>query len=99
LKRYYKFQCPIIEKKALWRIVAPYLINIKQLSYEDAFSIIREWLDKCDKIKPLDFSVGERIKANLNAATKVGYRPIGFSHLKTQNRELADFISCQMGKK
>lgn len=35
-------------KYALWRIVAPYLINIKKLSYEDALGIIRDWLDKCD---------------------------------------------------
>jgi thioredoxin reductase (NADPH) len=93
-------QIPISDhrKYALWRIVAPYLINIKKLSYEDAFSIIREWLDKCDKIKPLDFSVNNRITTNLDAATKGGYLPIGFSHLKTQNRELADLISYEMKK-
>jgi hypothetical protein len=93
-------QIPITDhrKYALWRIVAPYLINIRKLPYEDAISITIDWLNKCDKIKPLDFSVNNRIKANLNAATKTGYLPISFSQLKTQNRELADLISYEMKK-
>ena len=77
-------------------IVAPYLVNIKKLPYDDAVFIIRAWLNKCDILKPLDFSVDNRIKVNLNAANKKGYLPIGFSRLKTQNKELADFLSCQM---
>jgi hypothetical protein len=81
-------QIPISDhrKYALWRVLAPYLINIKKLSYEDALSVIRVWLDKCDKIKPLDFSVSSRIKANVSTAGRVGYLPISFSHLKAQNR-------------
>ncbi|MGB6532330.1 MAG: hypothetical protein WBF33_29860 [Candidatus Nitrosopolaris sp.] len=50
----------------------------------------------CDKIKPLDFGVNDRINANLSAAARVGYLPIIFNHLKIQNRPLADFISYQM---
>jgi hypothetical protein len=83
-------------KYALWRIVAPYLINARKLPYGDAVSIIRDWLDKCDKLRPLDFSVNDRIKANLSAADRVGYLPIGFSDLKTENRQLAELISCQI---
>jgi hypothetical protein len=82
-------------KYALWRIVTPYLINIRKLSHEDALSIIREWLDKCDKLRPL-VGVSDRIKANLSAAARVGYLPISFSDLEIENRELADFISCQI---
>lgn len=90
-------QIPISDhrKYALWRIVAPYLINVRKLSHEDAFSTIRDWLDKCDKIKPL-VGVYDRIKSNLDAAARIGYFPISFSHLKTENRQLADLISCQM---
>ncbi|MFY9869359.1 MAG: DNA primase noncatalytic subunit PriX [Candidatus Nitrosopolaris sp.] len=91
-------QLPIPDhrKHALWRIVTPYLIKVRKLSYEDAFSIIMDWLDKCDKLKPLDFSVNNRIKSNLSAAGRVGYLPIGFGQLKTENRQLADLISHQM---
>ena len=78
--------------QALWRIVAPYLINVRRLSHEDALSIMREWLNKCDKLRQLDFGVNSRIRPNLNAAARVGYLPISFSDLKTENRELANII-------
>lgn len=86
-------QIPISES----RIVAPYLINIRKLSYDHAASIIREWLDKCDKLKPL-VGVNDRIKPNLNAAVRKGYLPISFSDLKTENGQLADLIACQLCK-
>jgi hypothetical protein len=91
-------QMPIADhrKYALWRILAPYLINIKKLPYEDALSIISVWLRKCAELKPLDFRVNSRIKPNLSAAGRVGYLPISFSHLKTHNRQLADLISYEM---
>jgi Primase X len=38
-------------KFTIWRILAPYLINIRKLSYEDAFDIIRKWLEKCNKLE------------------------------------------------
>lgn len=83
-------------KDALLRIVSPYLINVRKLSYEDALSIVRHWLDKCDKIKHLDFTMNSRIKSSLIAAARVGYLPIGFDQLKTDNRQRADLISYQM---
>jgi hypothetical protein len=55
-----------------------------------------EWLDKCDKLRALDFSVNDRIKPNLIAAARVGYLPISFTDLKTENRQLAEPISCQI---
>jgi hypothetical protein len=81
-------------KYALWRIVAPYLINVRKLSHEDAISVISAWLAKCDKLRPL-VGVYDRIKSNLNVAARIGYLPISFNDLKTENRELADLISCQ----
>ncbi len=87
-------QIPISDhrKYALWRIVAPYLINIRKMSHEDATRIIREWLDKCDKLRPLDSTVNSKIKPNLNAAARKGYPPISFNHLKIENKQLAEFI-------
>jgi len=34
--------------------LAPYLINIKKLSYQESYQIIKEWLDKCNSLKRLD---------------------------------------------
>jgi non-catalytic primase subunit PriX-like protein len=38
---------PDRRKYCIWRILAPYLINIRKLSDERASYIIREWLKKC----------------------------------------------------
>jgi hypothetical protein len=37
-------------KFVVWRILSPYLINVKKLSYAEGFNIINEWLEKCNKI-------------------------------------------------
>jgi hypothetical protein len=84
-------------KNAVWRILAPYLINIKKLSYEEAFYIIKKWLNTCDKIIPLDFSANTKIKDTLRAASRVGYLPMGFKELKTENEELYRRISSRIG--
>ncbi len=79
-------------KNALWRILAPYLINIKNLTYEESYNIIKEWLDKCSSMKPLDFSYSYYIKYNLNSATKVGYLPMKFDGLKAENTKLYNIM-------
>jgi Primase X len=87
-------QTPIDDyrKNAIWRILAPYLINTKDLSYEESFNIIKEWLDKCNSLKSLDFSPSYYIKYNLNSATKVGYFPMKFDDLKVENIKLYNIL-------
>ena len=70
-------------------ILAPYLINIKKLSYEESYQIIREWLDKCDKLKKLDnYSnfVNYRLHSALKAATQKGIGPMSLYKIKTDSR-------------
>jgi hypothetical protein len=62
--------------------LAPYLINIKNLTYHDAFNIIKEWLDRCNSLKALDFSPDYFIKPKLHSAIRVGYFPMKFDDLK-----------------
>jgi len=38
-------------KYCIWRILAPYLINVRKLQDEQATHTIREWLQKCDSVK------------------------------------------------
>jgi Primase X len=78
------FQTPIGEyrKNALRLIIAPYLINIRKLSYEEAFNVAKDWLNLCGSIKRLDFNSERRIRENLNNAQNVGYLPIGFEKLE-----------------
>jgi hypothetical protein len=84
-------------KYAIRRIIAPYLINIRKLAYDDAFNTIKNWLDNCDKERPLDFNANIKIKDTLRAATRVGYLHIGFSDLKSENGELYKQISNRIG--
>jgi len=80
-------------KEAIRRIIAPYLINIKKLTYDDAFNIIKNWLSTCDSVNPLDFNANVKIRYSLKAATRVGYPPMAFSDLKSENGELYRHIS------
>jgi hypothetical protein len=84
-------------KEAIRRIVAPYLINIRKLVYDDAFNVAKDWLNNCDKIRPLDFNANIKIKDALRAASRVGYLPMAFNDLKAENVELYRYISNRLG--
>ena len=49
-------------------ILAPYLINIRNGSADEAYDIIRNWLNKCSQLRSLDFSSNYIIKYNINSA-------------------------------
>jgi hypothetical protein len=80
-------------KFAVWRILAPYFINIKKLSYEEAFDIIRDWLNKCGSSRKLDFKPDYLIKYNLNNAKRIRYLPIGLDKLKEENSDLYQIVN------
>jgi hypothetical protein len=88
-------QTPIEDhrKFAVWRILAPYLINIKKLSYNEAFSIIKDWLNKCGTLRMLDFIPDYLIKYNLNNAKRIGYLPISIDKLNIENKQLYHMIN------
>jgi hypothetical protein len=77
--------------------IAHYLINVKKLSNDEAFNIIKDWLNECDKITLLDFSAYDKIKTTLRAAIRVGYLPLSFDKLKIENKELYHTISKSLG--
>ena len=67
-------------KLVLWKILCPYLIKVRKLSYEESFNILREWLDKCNTLRKLDFNPNHKIKDNLKNVGK--FNPIGIPKLK-----------------
>lgn len=85
-------------KEAIRRIIAPYLVNIRKLAYDDAFNVTKDWVNNCDKIRPLDFNANIRIKDALSAAAHVGFLPMAFSELKSENGELYRDISNRLGR-
>ena len=80
-------------KNTLSLILGPYLINVKKLSYEDAFNIIKDWLNRCNSIKRLDSNFDYRIKYALENSIKNGFLPMKFNTLKEKNRALYDNLN------
>jgi Primase X len=83
-------------KYIVWRILSPYLLNVKKLPKEEAYSVMKEWLDKCDEIEKLSFNSKIKIKDGLRGASK-GYFPISMEKLKEENRQLYDLVLNRMG--
>jgi hypothetical protein len=88
-------QSPIEDhrKYSLWRIVFPYLFNIKKMSDSEVISIARIWLDNCAKLRPLDFNPNYLIIQNVRNSNKNRYLPISFEKLRTENNGLSSIIS------
>jgi Primase X len=94
-------QMPLSEhrKYCIWRILAPYFINVKHLSFGDSYGRICQWLESCSQLRVLDFDPATKINDSLNRAINTGYMPISLDNpfkeprtLKTDNRELYNII-------
>jgi hypothetical protein len=79
-------------KYCIWRILAPYLLNIRKLPEQEAFNVIREWLNHCSELQRLQFSINQRINDGLDGATKKSYLPISLEKLKQENDRLYGFL-------
>jgi Primase X len=87
-------QTPIDDyrKNAVSLILAPYLINIKNVSYEDALNIINSWLSKCAKARQLDQNFDYTARYALKYSAKNGHKPIKYGTLKL-NTALYDLLN------
>ena len=45
-------------KSAISLILAPYFVNVQELSDADSFDRIKEWVLRCNEVKELEPSVG-----------------------------------------
>ena len=68
-------------------ILTPYLINVRKLSYEESYTIIKNWLDRCDKLENLDNyrNFEYRIKYALKNAVNKGIGPMSKEKIKTDS--------------
>ena len=87
---------PDHRKYIIWRILSPYLFNVKKLPKEEAYSLTKEWLDKCNKIEKLSFNSKTKIKDGLKGASK-GFFPISMEKLKEENKQLYDLVLDRLG--
>jgi hypothetical protein len=55
-------------KATISLVLAPYLINVRKCNYSTAYIIIVDWLDKCKRIRSLDFNARSKIDYALKHA-------------------------------
>jgi hypothetical protein len=79
-------------KYIIWRVLSPYLLNVRKLPREETYSVMKDWLDKCDKLERLNFDGKSKIKEGLKGASK-GYYPISLEKLKEENKTLYDIVT------
>jgi len=76
-------------KYCIWRVLVPYLINVRGLSMEEAFNIIRAWLVKCSYVKRLNFPI-QKVDEALNGVGE--YFPIARLKLEDDNKPLFELL-------
>ena len=82
-------------KNATNLILAPYLVNIKKLSYQQSFDILIDWLQKCNSFKKLDFKPDYLVKYALTTAIEKRIPPMKLVTLKDRNLELYNILHKQ----
>ncbi len=85
-------QIPIEDQRkyCLWRIIGPYLLNVKNISEAETAKTMEKWLDLCSNLKRLDFE--PKIKIYSIIKGNKGFKPISYTKLKDENRELYLFL-------
>jgi hypothetical protein len=82
-------------KNATNLILAPYLVNTKNLSYQESFNILIEWLKRCDYIRKLDFNPMYLAKSALNIASQKRIPSMRLETLMDRNLELYNILHKQ----
>jgi hypothetical protein len=54
--------------------------------------MIKDWLNKCDSLRQLDFNPNYIVKYNINSAKRTGYLPISLEKLKIENSRLHSIV-------
>lgn len=85
-------QTPIEDyrKFCLWRILIPYLVNVRSFTYEETFNKLIEWLQKCDKLNKITFNQNMVINNYLRYVKS--YLPISIRKLKLERPEIYDIL-------
>jgi len=91
-------QTPVSDyrKNAVGLILAPYFINIRKFTYEISAVLVKDWLRKCNDLRPLDYNYEYRMKYSLNTSIRKMQLPLRFDTLKTKNRRLYDQLMIKM---
>jgi hypothetical protein len=92
IERLLQTPIPDHRKYCLWRILAPYLVNIRRLSDEDALSTVMAWLEKCNAVERLSFYPRYRAEYDIKSARRKGYYPTSLNNLQIENAYIYDLL-------
>jgi Primase X len=87
-------------KNLLYWVIAPYLITIKGMDYDDAYHVIESSLEKCDQIRSLDPSWDSfryRIRYCLDTAEDQERKPIRFETFKEYYPDVYESLKLSGG--
>jgi len=86
---------PDVRHRVVNLILAPYLVNVKRLSVDDAFKVITDYIEKCKSLNP-DTKINETyIKYQCNYAKNRGLRPLSLGRAKELLNGLIDFEALE----
>lgn len=80
-------------KYCMWRILCPYLSNLRKLSTEETIVMLEKWLEKCDNLRKTDFNHRLLIKNNLRYVKS--YFPPSRDKLKKDLPELYSILKSK----
>lgn len=80
-------------KYCLFRILVPYLLNIRKLSFEESSKILESWLSQSNELRKLDFNPQMEIRIRMKHVKR--YSPLGSQKLKTDNTTLYQLMKAR----
>jgi len=80
-------------KQCLWRVLCPYLINIRKVTDQETFIILDEWLKRCSGLRTLDFRSNKIIEDNIKNVKQ--FLPPSKDKLKDQYKDLYHVLKAK----
>lgn len=98
IERLLSMPIPDSRKNTIRLVLAPYLVTIKNMDVEQAYSIIKHWLNLCDSVKRLErgFYYDIYTKSCLKKAKEIGLKPVSLANLEQKNKTLYDLLMMQI---
>lgn len=81
--------------RALWHVLAPYLVNVKRQPFDQAEALLEDYFQKCGDIRTLQPSTSSfkrLIHYYLKVAEKDGYPPWKLETIEKQDPQLFDIL-------
>jgi len=83
--------------RLLWLVIAPYLVNVKGLSVEEAIRQAQAYIERCSQVKTLRSDIRRLVRYYVQYAARKRLKPPSLATLKTRYPDLYDIVSHAQG--